>query len=161
MGTPRRDAPAGKRKWMFTLQSKVILVFLALTLAPLLILGYFSFHFSEKLITCMVVSQLENVAEDKAALLEGWLGERMADVTMVAETSLVQSMDPDRIGPYLDLIREKYGVYKELVVVSGTGGLIAASPEEPRDLEHNHYTQYRVRKDLFVSDITYAHDEKE
>ena len=161
MGTPHRDAPAGKRKWMFTLQSKVILVFLALTLAPLLIIGYFSFHSSEKFITSMVVRQLENVAEDKAALLEGWLEERMADVAMVAETSLVQSMDPDRIGPYLNLIREKYGVYKKLVLVSETGGLIAASPEKPKDLEYNHYAQYRVRNNLFVSDITYAHDEKE
>lgn len=161
MGNPRQDAPAGKRKWMFTLQSKVILVFLALTLAPLLIIGYFSFHSSEKLITCIVVRQLENVADDKAALLEGWLGERMSDVTMVAETSIVQSMDPDRIGPYLDLIREKYGVYKKLVLVSETGGLIAASPEKPKNLEYNHYAQYRVRNNLFVSDITYAHDEKE
>ena len=161
MGTPRQDAPAGKRKWIFTLQSKVILVFLALTLAPLLIIGYFSFHSSEKLITCMVVRQLENVAEDKAALLEGWLGERMADVTMVAETSLVQSMDPDRIGPYLDLIREKYGVYKKVVLVSETGEVIAASPEKPKDLKYNHYAPYRARNNLFISDITYAKDEKE
>ena len=141
---------------MFTLRSKVILIFLALTLAPLLIIGYFSFHFSEELISSMVVRQLENVVDDKAALLEGWLGERMA-----AETSLAQSMDPDQIGPYLDLIREKYGVYKELVVVSKTGRVIAASPEKPKDLEYNHYAPYRVRNNLFVSDITYAHDEKE
>ncbi|MFO7557400.1 MAG: cache domain-containing protein [Desulfobacterales bacterium] len=161
MGNSRLDVPAEKRKRVFTLRSKVMLIFLALTLAPLLMIGYFSFHFSEELIISMVVRQLENVAEDKAALLEGWLGERMADITMVAETSLVQSMDPDRIRPYLDLIREKYGVYKELVVVSGTGGFVAASPEKQRDLEQTHYTPYLVRKDLFVSDITYAHDEKE
>lgn len=161
MGNSRLDVPAEKRKWVFTLRSKVMLIFLSLTLAPLLMIGYFSFHFSEELIISMVVRQLENVAEDKAALLEGWLGERMADITMVAETSLVQSMDPDRIRPYLDLIREKYGVYKELVVVSGTGGFVAASPEKQRDLEHTLYTPYPVRKDLFVSDITYAHDEKE
>ncbi len=102
----RSDASAGKRKRMFTLRSKVMLIFLALTLAPLLIIGYFSFHFSEELIISMVVRQLENVAEDKTALLEGWLEERMTDISMVAETSLLQSMDTNKIEPYLDLIRE-------------------------------------------------------
>lgn len=157
----KQGVPAEKKTRLFTLRSKIMLIFLTLTLAPLLIIGYFSFHFSEELIISMVVRQLENVAEDKTALLEGWLGERMADMAMVAETSLVKSMDPDQIGPYLDLIREKYGVYKELVVVSETVGLIAASPQKPKDLDNYHYAPYRVRKNLFVSDITYAHDEKE
>ncbi len=161
MNTPRRDPPVGKRKWMSTLRAKVMFIFLALTLAPVLIIGYFSFHFSEELIISMVVRQLENVAEDKAALLEGWLAERVADVSMVAETSLVRSMDPDRIGPYLDLVREKYGVYKELVVVSQTGAVISASPQKPEEFENHPDAPYQVRGDLFVSDITYAYDDKE
>ena len=161
MGKLRQGVPAVKKKRMFTLRSKVMLIFLALTLAPLLVIGYFSFHFSEELTISMVVRQLENVAEDKSALLEGWLGERMADMSIVAETSLLQSMDPDRIEPYLDLLREKYGVYKELVVVSETGSVVATSPGKPKNLENNHYASYRVRKDLFVSDITYAHNENE
>lgn len=161
MGKIHRGVPAEKRKRMFTLQSKVMLIFLPLTIAPLLIIGYFSFHFSEELIISMVVRQLENVAEDKSALLEGWLEERMADMSIVAETSLIQSMDPDKIIPYLDLIREKYGVYKELAVVSKNGRIIASSSENPKNLNSNHYAKYRLRKDLFVSDITYGHNEKE
>src|SRR6056297_3476858 len=117
MNNPSGKQSAEKRKWVFTLRFKVMVIFLALTLAPVLMIGYFSFHFSEKLIVSMVVRQLENTAKDKATLLEGWLKERVADVSMVAETSLVRSMDPERIGPYLDLIREKYGVYKRLAVI--------------------------------------------
>jgi two-component system NtrC family sensor kinase len=157
----RSDTSAGKRKRMFTLRSKVMLIFLALTLVPLLIIGYFSFHFSEELIIRMVVRQLENVAEDKTVLLEGWLGERMTDISMVAETSLLQSMDTNKIKPYLDLIRKKYGVYKKLVVVSETGRVIAASSEKLKNLENNHNAPYQMRRDLFISDITYAHNEKE
>jgi len=157
----RRGVPAEKRKRMFTLRSKVMLIFLPLTIAPLLIIGYFSFHFSEELIISMVVRQLENVAEDKSALLEGWLEERMADMSMVAETSLIESMNTDKIRPYLDLIREKYGVYKELAVVSKNGKVIASSPEKHKNFNSNHYAQYQLRRDLFVSDITYGHNENE
>lgn len=150
-----------KRKRMFTLKSKVMLIFLALTILPLLVIGYFSFHFSEELIISMVVRQLENVAEDKSLLLEGWLAERKADISMVAETSFLQSMEPDRIEPYLDLIRAKYGVYKELAVVSEGGNIVAVSAEKNIDTESNDYTAYRLRDRLFVSGITYARNEKE
>jgi signal transduction histidine kinase len=138
-----------------------MLIFLPLTIAPLLIIGYFSFHFSEELVINMVARQLENVAEDKSALLEGWLEERMADMSMVAETSLVKSMKPGKIRPYLDLIREKYGVYKELAVVSKNGKVITSSPEKQKNIDSNQYAQYQLRKDLFVSDITYGQNENE
>lgn len=161
MGNQRRNKPVEKRKWMLTLRSKGMLIFLALTLAPVLVIGYFSFHFSEELIISMMARQLENVAEDKAALLEGWLEERMADISMVAATSLVQSMNASRIRPYLDLIREKYGVYKELSVISATGEIIAQSPEKTKEIVNKDHAPYQVRKNLFVSDITYAYDDRE
>ncbi len=156
-----QGVPAGKKKRIFTLRSKVMLIFLALTIAPLLVIGYFSFHFSEELIINMVVRQLENVAEDKSELLEGWLAERKADISMVAETSLIQSMNPDRIEPYLDLIRDKYGVYKELIVISENGDVVATSPEKQKHPENNYYASYQVRDNLFVSEITFARNEKE
>lgn len=152
------------KKWTFTLRAKVMVTFLVLTLAPVLIIGYFSIYFSEALITRMVVRQLENVTEDKAALLQGWLAERVADVSMVAESSLVRSMDPARITPYLDLIREKYGVYKSLVVVSASGAVTGASPRDaalPSGSALQVPSLPPVSTDLFVSDITYANDEKE
>lgn len=150
-----------KRNKILSLKSKVMLIFLALTIFPLLVIGYFSFRFSEELIVSMVVRQLENMAEDKSALLEGWLDERKADISMVAETSLLQSMDPDKIKPYLALIRNKYGVYKELAVVTESGDIVAVVPEKLHDSENNPFASYRVRDQLFVSDITYAHNEKE
>ncbi len=161
MDNQGRNQPGQKRKWIFTLRFKVMLIFLLLTLAPVLIIGYFSFHFSEELIVSMVVRQLENVAKDKTVLLEGWLKERVADVSMVAETSLVRSMDEDRIRSYLDLIREKYGVYKSLAVVSASGRVVAASPRQQAYPQGAVDDLYRVRKNLFISDITYAVEEKE
>ncbi len=163
MDNPIRNQPAEK-KGVFTLRFKVMVIFLLLTLAPVLIIGYFSLHFSEKLIVSMVVRQLENVAKDKAILLEGWLKERVADVSMVAETALVRSMDADRIEPYLDLVRRKYGVYKNLTVISASGQVVAANPRQPADFPNkpdSSYRVYPVRRELFISDITYALEDKE
>ena len=156
----RKGNTWGKR-WKSSLRAKVSLLFLALTLVPLLIIGYVSHVYSEQLLVKMVVRQLENVAEDKVSLLTAWLLERRADMSMVAETSLVGTMDSLRINPYLDLVRQKYDVYRELVVVSGTGQIIAASPADPADMARMWDSRYQVRENLYVSDITSAGDEKE
>ena len=161
MKTPLRNLPADQKKRPLTLRAKVMIIFLVLTLVPVLIIGYFSIYFSEQLIISMVVRQLENVAEDKAALLEGWLAERVADVSMVAETEIVRSMKPARIRPYLDLIREKYGVYQRLMVISEENRIMAASPQKTGLPEVVRDPAWQMRSDLFISDITYAVDEKE
>ena len=161
MGAWYRKGNAWVKRWKSSLRAKVSLLFLALTLVPLLIIGYVFHVYSEQLLIKMVVRQLENVAEDKVSLLTAWLEERRADMSMVAETSLVGSMDSIQINPYLDLIREKYDVYRGLVVISGTGALIASSPSKPADLTRIRDFRYQVRENLYVSDITYASDEEE
>lgn len=147
--------------WTGSLRAKVALLFLAFTLVPLLVIGYASHIYSEQLLIKMVVRQLENVAEDKASLLTAWLKERRADISMVAETSLVRSMEPGQMAPYLELIREKYDVYRELLVVSATGQLIAASPSRAAVIAGEVDSRYQGRQRFYVSEITSSGAEKE
>ncbi len=161
MGEFHRKEKAWGKGWKNSLRAKVSLLFLALTLVPLLIIGYVSHVYSEQLLIKMVVRQLENVAEDKVSLLTAWLEERRADISMVAETSVVRSMDSIQMNPYLDLIREKYDVYRELIVISGAGELIAASPGNPANLARAFDSRYEVRENFYVSDITHASDDKQ
>jgi signal transduction histidine kinase len=147
--------------WVLNLQTKLLLIFLALTMAPLLIVGWFSLQLTEQLIVSMVVRQLENVAADKAALLERWLDERKADLQVAAGTFWLQTMNPARMAPYLDLVRRHYGVYKELTVVDTGGRQVVHSREgEPAD-DPGGRQRLVVRQELFTSEITYAPDEKE
>jgi len=138
-----------------------MIIFLALTLVPLLIIGRLSFEFTEELIVSMVIRQLENVAADKAAILERWIDERKADLMVVAGTSLLKTMDPEIFSPYLELIHKKYGVYKDLIVVSTTNEIIFKSRKEKPVIENNSNNEYIFRQGLFISDITYAQDENE
>ncbi len=161
MKQPRSTLFFLNRKWLFPLRTKVMLIFLALTLAPLMIIGYFSFQFSEELIVSMLIRQLENVAKDKSTLLTGWLAERRADMTMVADTALVKSMEPGRIETYLDLIRKTYGVYKELAVVSTDGQVVAVSRENPHASVSGNIESWDARNDIYVSDIVYFPEENQ
>ncbi|MFO7931139.1 MAG: cache domain-containing protein [Desulfosalsimonas sp.] len=147
---------------MLKLRTKVTVIFLVLALVPLMIIGWFSIQTTEKLIVSMVMRQLENAATDKAAILERWLDERKADLQVVAGTSAVKSMDPGRISPYLELVREKYGVYKGLTVVSANGRIVHNNQELPSGrLPAIKPETGTVKDTLQVSAITYAPEEKE
>jgi signal transduction histidine kinase len=144
-----------------TLRAKLMFIFLLLALVPLVAMGWFSVKSTEALIGNMVFRQLENAAVDKIALLEHWLNERKADLTVIAETSLVKSMDPERMDPYLDLIRRQYGVYKDLTVVSATGRAVAASRSKDAPRPAGAPAMLKVSESLVMSDITYAPEEQE
>ncbi|MFC1532687.1 cache domain-containing protein [Thermodesulfobacteriota bacterium] len=146
----------------FNLRVKLMLIFLLLVLVPLVTIGWFSLKTTEDLIVNMVIRQLQNVAVDKIVLLERWLDERKADLKVIAETSLLKSMDPDLITPYLDLIRNKYGVYKDLTVISASGDVISKSREGSDPVEQtDNASLYTVKESLFMSEITYIPEEKE
>ncbi|MFP4158363.1 MAG: ATP-binding protein [Desulfobacterales bacterium] len=147
---------------MLKLRTKVTVIFLVLALVPLMVIGWFSIQTTEKLIVSMVMRQLENAATDKAAIFERWLDERKADLQVMAGTSAVKSMDPGRISPYLELVREKYGVYKGLTVVSANGRIIHNNQELPGGRLPAIKPETGAIKDtLHVSAITYAPEEKE
>ncbi|MFW6081677.1 MAG: ATP-binding protein [Desulfosalsimonas sp.] len=139
-----------------------MLIFLILVLVPLMIIGWFSVQTTEKLIVSMVMRQLENAAKDKAAILERWLDERKTDMEVVAGSSVVKSMDREKISSYLELVREKYGVYKDLTVVSGKGGIVYSNQTMPAGrLPETGAFRDSAEKSMHISPITYAPREKE
>ncbi|MGA1840254.1 MAG: ATP-binding protein [bacterium] len=106
------------------LQFKVLLLFLLIALAPLILMAAFSIRTAEDLIIRMASNQLGNVADDKVSLLERWLSERKADLRVVAESSILKSMNTEKIAPYLNLVEKYYEVYKGFVVLARDGNII-------------------------------------
>lgn len=145
-------------KPVFNLRTKVMLIFLALAMVPLVVIGWFSLQITEKIILNMVIQQLENAAADKAAIVERWLDERKADMEVMANTSIVRSMNPDLIKPYLKLTRDKYGVYKDLAVANTYGAVICNTSESPFPLPPD---SANFKDRFYMSEITYAPEEKE
>ncbi|MFW6011250.1 MAG: cache domain-containing protein [Desulfosalsimonas sp.] len=162
MNSSRHNPDRAAKGPVFNLRTKVMIIFLVLALVPLMIIGWFSIQTTEKLILSMVMRQIENAATDKAAILERWLDERKADMEVVAGSSIIKSMEPERISPYLELMREKYGVYKDLTVVSDSGQIVYNSNKSPSaSLPDIHRKPGDQKDGLRISAITYAPEEKE
>ena len=135
-------------------------MFLVLALVPLIVVGAFSIHSTESLIEKLVMRQIENVAADKATIMERWLEERRQDMNVIAGTSLVKSLDAALIAPYLELIQTHYGVYTNLSVLSARNELVlstrGASPDPDIVLTARH-----AEEPFVLSSITYHPDEAE
>lgn len=121
----------GAKPTFFTLKAKLAVLFLVLALVPLGLIGTYAIRTTERIIVDLVLRQLENAAVDRAGLLERWLSERRADMQVIAGTSLVASLDPQKMAAYLNRIQEKYGVYKALSVTDAEGTLVYTTHSTP------------------------------
>ncbi len=137
-----------------------MIFFLLLALIPLGVVGVFSIRTAEKLIVGLVRNQLLNVADDKAHLLERWLSERRADLLVISGSSILDSMDPVRIAPYLDLVVARYKVYKEISVLSPDGGVVHGNPGLAVGADLKEWLKI-PSNDLFFSGITLRPDDRE
>jgi signal transduction histidine kinase len=146
-------------KNLFTLKTKLVFLFLVLSLVPLGIIGMFSINTTEALIESLVLRQLENVASDKAAILERWLEERKQDLQVIAATSLLKSMDPNVIAPYLELVQAHYGVYNNMTVATSENRIVFST--HPIDPIADMDAWATGPEGLALSPITYLPRERE
>jgi signal transduction histidine kinase len=122
-------------KKIFNLKNKLIFLFLVLALVPPVVFGIFSIKTTESVINNLVSRQIENIAADKAVILERWLQERKQDMQVVAGTSIVKSMEPGLIAPYLELVREQYRVYNNISIFSDKNELVFSTGDYPQGQE--------------------------
>ena len=155
------DSIINNKRFVLNLRTKVILIFLILILIPLAIIGIFSLKATEKLIFDMVTRQLENVAFDKTIILERWLDERKSDLLVISETSIIKSMDPMVIEPYLTLVQEKYLVYKHFSVISSDGNIVYSTYEANKNYNLENPKASSLKGHLSLSKIAYDEKEKE
>ena len=151
-----------RKKLVFgNLQLKVMLLFVLIALAPLCVVGTLAMGTAEELILGMATNQIEHVAADKAALLERWISERKADLEVVAGSSILRSLDPEQIAPYLELVRNKYRVYSEMIVVSRGGTIVyGSSPKAINPQEEAWYKDSLTGKP-YLSDIAFDPERRE
>ena len=146
---------------IFALKTKLVFFFLVLALVPLAVVGVVSITTTETLIENLVLRQLENIAADKAAILERWLEERKQDMQVIAGTSLVRTLDPSFIAPYLKLIHTHYGVYNNISVVSAQNEVILSSQDAHPVQNAGSLPAAGEEAPLILSPITYLPKERE
>ncbi len=135
------------------IQVKLMLLIFVFTLVPLWAFGLFAVRMADGFISSMATNQIEQVLTDKAALIERWISERKADLEVIAGSSILKSMDSERIAPFLELVRTKYKVYRDITVESEDGLVVYSSSEDGAGPEMEDWKPEQRISRLSVSDI--------
>jgi len=139
-----------------SLRFRVAAAFLLVSSIPLGIVGLFSVRTAERLIVDTVMNQLDNVAADKAELLRRWMAERNADLAVVAGSAVLRSLDPQRIAPYLELVRRQYRVYHRFVVADRGGRTLYDTSGTPdRESDDPAWRRQTMAHGTYVSPIAW------
>lgn len=146
---------------MNSMQVKLMLLFFVFALVPLCAVGMLSIRTAEDLILNMATEQVKQVAVDKAALLGRWISERKADLEVMAGSSILKSMDPKQIAPHLELVKNRYRVYREISVRDPGGSTICRAGESDSETGTGGPGTELESGRLTMSDIRLSPDGKE
>lgn len=144
-----------------SLQVKLTLIFFVFALIPLSAVGFLAIKSAEETVFTMATNQMEQIAEDKASLLEKWIAERKADVQVVAHSSILKSLDSRQIAPYLEVVRSRYGEYGDISVVSVDGRWIHGSLGAAENIVSKEWFTEAASGKLYMSDIFFDEEKGE
>jgi len=149
-------------KFLYSLQSKLALGVILVSLVPLVIVGFFAARTAEQLIEGIVSNHLDNVVSDKQQLLQRWVAERRADLEVVAGSSIVQSMDPALITPYLKVVQDRYQVYRRFVIAGVDGRAVHDGAQQSgRDYSLEAWRTAGVARQRYASAVRLGDDSNE
>lgn len=126
-----------------SIKMKILLLAAVATLLPSLTMAWVSYHQNTRAVSEKLREELRAVSSQTAREVELWLAERVYDVRVFASSYEVSEnlarvlrmrrdnigriVAAERMGGYLEYVRQQFAAYEQLVVLDATGRVIATS----------------------------------
>lgn len=105
-----------------------MILFLAVSLVPLLLTVYVAYTMSESSLLGSIRSHVYSVTESRVKTIDVWMGERKNDITVLADSPVIREMERNSSHAYLTEVDRGYGgIYEELFLMDGRGDVIAST----------------------------------
>jgi len=128
------------------LQFKLILLFIAVSIVPFGIIGYYTYTISAESMEDYAITHLTSVAETRADYIDTWLAEQKGATRIIAGTSAVAhnletmrtTPPPSKehlqaramIGEFGDTVKAESGDFEEVFVLDAEGIIVASTSGE-------------------------------
>ncbi|RLG31005.1 hypothetical protein DRO03_02585 [Methanosarcinales archaeon] len=142
------------------LQFKLILLFIAISIVPFSIIGYYTYTLSAESMEDHAIAHLTSVAETRADYMGAWLAEQKSAARVLAGTSAVafntgvmRTTHPsskeylqakDAIGEFGDIIKAESGDFEEVFVLDGEGIIVSSTNGEAIGANKSSREYYRA-----------------
>src|SRR5215204_3444372 len=130
-----------------TVRSKILAFALVVTLTPSGFTAWVSYTQNRRALEEKISQELLSASAQTAREMDVWVKERLYDLRVFASSYEVtenltgrpgKSTTRTRLSDYLNSVRERFSDYEELIVVDGSGRMVASSAGEPRRLQLPH-----------------------
>jgi hypothetical protein len=104
-----------------TIRARLLTFFLIFSLVPLLAVGGAVYEVSQQALRAQAASELDQVANLQARSFEQWMAGHIADVSLMAASEGVQSLERERIMAYALAMKDRQGVYEGIDINDARG----------------------------------------
>jgi methyl-accepting chemotaxis protein len=114
-------------KWGRSIQGRLTIIFLVVTLVLLSGVGILSYLRSQAALEESEKNNLTNQVEISALFVDSWINERISDMETLAGLNRIRGMDPAEASTAVVQYFKQWGVYESVFVTDVTGNVVSAS----------------------------------
>lgn len=137
--------------WFVSLNGRLTLLFLALSIIPLIMVGALTYFQTQPRLKANVYEEFDRMALMQKATIENWLTGIQQDMNVVASAERIRSMDPDKAKEALDSYVKEWPNYEGIFVLGLNGITIANSNEGVIDLSTRDYFKKAIKGEANIS----------
>ncbi|HVN55566.1 MAG TPA: methyl-accepting chemotaxis protein [Anaerolineaceae bacterium] len=135
-----------------SLQAKLLLVIIAITLIPLMILQAMSAYQARQEIVLLIQGKLSNVATDANNYITDWASERAQDVKTLSGLEQIQTLDQENAQKLLEQYKTTWGINESLLLINAEGSTSINTDHKEANVAERQYFKDAIIGKETVSD---------
>ncbi len=136
------------------LKRKFIILFLVLSLIPLITVSFISYYSFKSSLHNTISTQLFEIAKNKGIALQKWLFERHTDAEVFAQSpTVVESLNTSDVRKYLQLVKNKYESYDEIFILDKNGQMLITTERMGTNEVNQDYFREALNGRTYKTDI--------
>ncbi|OIQ11055.1 methyl-accepting chemotaxis protein [Neomoorella thermoacetica] len=141
-----------KLKITDSISSRLLALFLILSLIPAIIISLVNFYFSKAQFTANTYLTLRQITTSMAENVNDWINSRLTQMDKDATASVLQSNDKEQIRAFVKMVAEQT-IDANLVFFAGTDGMVIPSSGPEVNISDRDYYQQAIKGKAAISNL--------
>lgn len=141
-----------KLKIADSISSRLLALFLILSLIPAIIISLVNFYFSKAQFTANTYLTLRQITTSMAENVNDWINSRLTQMDKDATASVLQSNDKEQIRAFVKMVAEQT-IDANLVFFAGTDGMVIPSSGPEVNISDRDYYQQAIKGKAAISNL--------
>ncbi len=135
-----------------SVKGQIFVLFLALSLVPLVISGAIIFFQSQEIIRGETENGFTTLGNLQSMEITNWIAERKKDTLTLAGIARIQTMDAETACPAVDQYFKQWAIYQDIFLVRPDGTRLCDASGNSGSVAESEYLQKAVQLDFIISD---------